>query len=411
MRTPHGPAVAPSPMRARVAISTQFFTNGVLCASLLPRLPEIKRAFELSDTAYGFVVIAFALGSILAANAAAPLIRRFGALQVAVGGTVLLAAALAGAGLSGAVVPFVVFMMLGGVFDALLDSGQNVHGLAVERWHGRSIINSLHASWSVGATVGGVIGATCAAFGVPIGTQMVVGAVVWAVVAVVAGFEGAVPAEHLRRVESAADDGSAAADGAATATRRRFPWKLLAPLVVLAICGTLVEDVANNWVTLYLNRDVGAPIGLAGLGFAAMLGAQFVGRLLGDPMTDRWGRAAVARSGGVLILLGSLTAVLAPHPLIAITGFAIAGFGSATLVPAAYAAADNLPGIAHGSGVAMLGWLMRFGFLLTSPMIGIIADGVGLRLAMLVPALAGLVAAVIAHLVGWRERAGRPARA
>lgn len=148
-----------SPRRARVASSVQFFTNGVLVATLLPRLPEIKRAFELSDTAYGFVVISFALGSILAANLAAPLIRRFGALQVAVGGTVLLAATLAGAGLSTSVVPFVALMMIGGVFDAVLDSGQNVHGLAVERWYGRSIINSLHASWSVGATLGGLIGA------------------------------------------------------------------------------------------------------------------------------------------------------------------------------------------------------------------------------------------------------------
>jgi hypothetical protein len=80
-------------------------------------------------------------------------------------------------------------------------------------------------------------------------------------------------------------------------------------------------------------------------------------------------------------------------------------------VPAAYAAADDLPGIAHGSGVAMLGWLMRFGFLLTSPIIGILADGVGLRLAMLVPAMAGLVAAVIANTMGRRERSGRPGTA
>lgn len=384
-----GPAM--SPVRARTAISIQFFTNGVLGATLLPRLPEIKLAFELTDTAYGVVVIAFAVGSILAANLAAPLIRRLGALRVAVGGTVLLAAALAGAGLSTAIAPFVAFMMLGGVLDALLDSGQNVHGLAVERWYGKSIINSLHASWSVGAMLGGIIGAAAAATGVPIGTQMVASGLVWAVVAVVAALGGAVPAEHLRRVEAEVHDDAPAA------TRRRFPWRLLAPLVILAIAGTLVEDVANNWVTLYVNRELGAPIGLAGLGFAATLGAQFVGRLLGDPMTDRWGRSAVARSGGVLILLGSLIAVAAPHPAVAIAGFALAGFGSATLVPAAYAAADDLPGIPHGSGVAMLGWLMRLGFLLTSPLIGALADGVGLRLALLTPAVAGLVAATIAH--------------
>lgn len=383
-----------SPVRARIAISVQFFTNGVLGASVFPRLPEIKESFGLSDTAYGFVVMSTALGSIMAVNGAAPLIRRFGALPVAVGGTVLYAATLVGLGLSTAIGPFVAFLILGGVFDAVLDAGQNVHGLAVERWRGRSIINSLHASWSVGATTGGLIGAACAAAAVPFALQLGVMAVVWGALAVAAGLGGGVPGEYLRREESARDDVAPRARG--------FPWRLFAPLALLAICGTLVEDVANNWVTLYLNRELGAAIGVAGLGLAATLGAQFVGRLLGDPMTDRWGRAAVARSGGVLILLGSLAAVLAPQPALAIAGFALAGFGSATLVPAAYAAADELPGIGHGSGVAMLGWIMRLGFLLTSPLIGVLADGVGLRLALLLPALAGLAAAGLAHLIGRR---------
>ena len=40
---------------------------------------------------------------------------------------------------------------------------------------------------------------------------------------------------------------------------------------------------------------------------------------------------------------------------------------------------------------------MRIGFLVTSPVIGLIADHVGLRWAMLVPLVAGIVAASIAH--------------
>lgn len=389
-----------SPVRARVAISVQFFTNGVLGASLFPRLPEVKVDFGLSDTAYGFVVIAAALGSILAATGAAPLIRRFGALPVAVWGTVLHAAALVGVGLSTAVVPFFAFLLVGGIFDALLDSGQNVHGLAVERWRGKSIINSLHAAWSVGATAGGLIGAACAAAAVPLAAQMTAMSVLWAAVAILAGLQGEVPPAFARRAELEHVD----TDAVPVPSRRGFPWRVFTPLALLAICGTLVEDVAYNWVTLYVSRELGAAIGIAGLGFATTLGAQFFGRLLGDPMTDRWGRAAVARSGGVLILLGSLTAVAAPDPAVAIAGFALAGFGSATLVPAAYAAADSLPGIGHGSGVAMLGWLMRLGFLLTSPLIGTLADGVGLRLALLLPALAGALAAALATIIGRRER-------
>lgn len=106
---------------------------------------------------------------------------------------------------------------------------------------------------------------------------------------------------------------------------------------------------------------------------------------MSDPMTDRWGRAAVARSGGLLIAVGALLIVAAPAYPLAFVGFAIAGFGCATLVPAAFAAAGRLPGLPEGTGIAILGWLMRLGFLLTSPVIGWLSDATTLRTAMLVP--------------------------
>ncbi len=167
--------------------------------------------------------------------------------------------------------------------------------------------------------------------------------------------------------------------------------------MVLAICGTLIEDVANNWVVLYLGRDAGAPAALAGLGLTTVLVFQFLGRLLGDPMTDRWGRERVARAGGLLIALGFALVVLTPGYVLAYAGFALAGVGCATLVPAAFAAAGRIPGLAEGTGISVLGWLMRLGFLLTSPTIGLIADGSSLRTAMVIPLAAGLVAAVMAH--------------
>lgn len=397
--------MAPLPVRARWSVSAQFFTNGVITASLLPRLPEVKASFALTDTAYGFLVVAMPAGSIAAATIAGPLIRRFGALRVAAIGTVSLAFLLAAAGFSPWAWMFALFMALAGFSDAILDSGQNVHGLAVERWYGKSIINSMHAAWSLGATAGGVIGAASAAAGLPLGQQLLAGAVLWSAVAVVSALGGAVPEHFLRPAEA-----RPAAPAPTTPTSppaeckvpvppsgRRFPWALFIPLALLAICGTLVEDIASNWVTLYLNREVGAGIGLAGMGFATMLAAQFVGRILGDPMTDRWGRAAVARFGGLAIAAGGLAAVLAPSPWLAIAGFAVAGFGSATLVPAAYAASDSLPGVPHGTGVAMLGWWMRLGFLCTSPAVGVIADTTGLRVGVALLIAAGLTATLIAH--------------
>jgi MFS family permease len=385
--------------RGRLGASLMFFTNGVLFSALLPRYPDLKEHFGLGDAQFGLTVVAFAAGAICAAGAAAPLIRRWSATRVTWIGSVVLAATMAVAGGSPSVWVFAVALFVGGVTDAVVDAAQNVAGIAVERSYGRSIINSLHAVWSLGAATGGVIGAVSAALDVRIGVQMTVNGVVWSVVALVASRlvsagatrQPVVVEEHVGPAE----------------VRSRRAWRLLAPLVLLAICGTLIEDIANNWAVLFMRDETSAPLAVAGLAITVMVGAQFVGRLLGDRMTDRWGRERVARAGGLLIAVGMAVAAVSPNAAVALTGFALAGFGSATLVPAAFAAADRVPGLSPGTGVAMLGWLMRLGFLFTSPSVGALSDASDLRVALVIPVGAGVVAAVMAHLALRRLRTAR----
>ena len=378
-----------------------FFTNGVIFSSLLPRYPEVKDGFALSDTAFGLLVVCFPIGAILAAATAAPLIRRVGARWVTAVGTILLASVLALAGGSPTALLFAACLLVAGLTDAIVDSAQNVQGVMVEQWHGRSIINSLHAIWSLGATAGGLIGTWGAANGIALQTQLLVNGAVWSLVAIVAAILAEAP--HVSR-EMHVSEAGAATDGETKVPGPR-PWRLLAPLVILAISGTLLEEFGSSWSALFVLRETDAPAALAGLGFTVMLASQFVGRMLGDPMTDRWGRDAVARSGGVLITLGVLLAMFGTGCPWAFAGFALIGFGCATLVPAAFAAAARVPGLPHGTGIAILGWLMRLGFLVTSPVIGAISDAASLRVALVVPLGAGVVAAAIAHALARRSRA------
>jgi MFS family permease len=74
-----------------------------------------------------------------------------------------------------------------------------------------------------------------------------------------------------------------------------------------------------------------------------------------------------------------------------ILGFGLAGLGVATLVPAAMHSADELPGLKAGTGLTVVSWLMRLGFLLSPPIVGAIADNTSLRTGLLVVPLAGLL--------------------
>lgn len=381
-------------LRARFGISLMFFTNGVLFATMLPRYPELKAQMELSSTAFGLAVIAFPAGALLAAGLAGPLVRRFGATLVMALGTIAVAAFVLAAGTSASVWVFAAALLAAGFADAITDAAQNVHGIVVEQWVGRSIINSLHAVWSLGAATGGIVGATCAARGVPLGTMLVISGILWSAAALAAAVLSRVP------VTPRAED----ADAEAAPVARTSAWRLLAPLVVLAICGTLMEEIANSWSALYMGTVLGAGAGVAGLGFTVMIGAQFVGRLAGDPMTDRLGSAAVGRLGSLTIIVGAVVALLAPVTAVGLAGLALMGLGCATLVPAAYAAAGRVPGLPHGTGIALMSWLMRIGFLTASPLVGLIADHAGLRYAMVVPLAAGVVATVITHRLATAAR-------
>jgi len=124
-------------------------------------------------------------------------------------------------------------------------------------------------------------------------------------------------------------------------------------------------------------------------------------------MVDRFGQRAVVRAGGVIAALGMGAALAFPSVPGTIAGFAAAGFGSATLVPAAMHAADELPGLRPGTGLTVLTWLMRAGFLGSPIVVGAVADAVSLRAGLLTVPVAGIAVVVLARVLSPRIRSAR----
>lgn len=386
--------------RARRAVAALFLTNGALFANLVPRYPEIKADLALDNAAYGVAIAAFPAGAIVAGLAAAVVIRRLGSGRAAVLGTILTAVGTVLAGFSPSLLVFAGALAFAGATDAITDVAQNTHGLRVQRRYGRSIINSFHAIWSIGAVLGGSMAAGAIAFGLPRALHLGVSGVLFAVVSLIA----------LRFLLPGRDDETAAEPGAA----RREPRGrirprvvlVLAALVAVAIAGTLVEDAASTWAAVYLGGPLDASAAVAAYGFVALVGAQFVGRILGDRLVDRFGQRAVVRVGGAIAALGMGAALAFPSVPGTILGFAAAGLGLATTVPAAMHEADELPGLRAGTGVTLVSWLMRLGFLLSPPLVGLVADGAGLRAGLLVVPIAGVTAVLLAGVLGRRRASG-----
>lgn len=386
--------------RARAAVAALFLTNGALFANLIPRYPQIKADLGLSNATYGLAIAAFPTGAIVAGLGAAWAIRRLGSARAAVLGTIVTALGVFGAALAPSVGLLVTALFLAGAMDATTDVAQNAHGLRVQRRYGRSIINSFHAVWSIGAVLGGSMAAGAIALDIPRGVHLAVSGVLFSLVALVA----------LRFCLPGRDgDDQAVADpgqlGDRVGASRGRVVVILAALVLIATAGTLVEDAGNSWAAIYLSGSLGAAAAVAATGYIALTGAQFVGRLLGDRLVDRFGQRAVARAGGTLVAVGMALALAFPSVPGTILGFAAAGFGVATLVPAAMHEADELPGLKPGTGLTVVSWLMRIGFLASPPLVGLVADASGLRTGLLVVPFAGIVVVATAGVLQGRRRA------
>lgn len=403
------PAPAPALRRARWAVGALFLTNGALLANVLPRYPEIKASLGLANSTYGLAIAAFPAGAILAGLAAGPAIRRLGSGRAAVAGTLLTSLGLLCVAFAPSAPLLAIALLLAGGFDAITDVAQNAHGLRVQRAYRRSILNGFHAVWSIGAVLGGTMAAAAIALHLPLAVHLGISAALFAVIALLA------LRFTLPGADGDAEDGGAADPAAsAAAAPRRLAGRTLAmllALVTIAMAGALVEDAGNSWATLFLSRDLGAPAALAAYGFIALVGAQFVGRLIGDRLVDRFGQRAVARTGGAVIALGMGLALAWPTVPGMLLGFAAAGFGSATLVPAAMGEADALPGLKPGTGLTIVSWLMRLGFLLSPPIVGLVADAASLRVGLLVVPLAGLAVVALAGVLTGREAEGSPVEA
>ncbi|GED00153.1 MFS transporter [Kocuria varians] len=391
-------------IRARIAASLLFLTNGAIFSNLLPRLPEIKDMFELSNAMYGLAVIAFPIGGVVAGPLPAPILRRFGTARTAAVGSVLLATAVFVAGSVPVLAVFGAGLFLAGMLDAVVDTAQNAQGLRVQRLAGTSMINSMHALWSVGAVIGGLMGTGAAALHVPFVWHFLTSAVLFAAVAVLA-MRWAVPDDPDSHAAAQAESVPLDTAGLPRLPRGTGAALLaLLPIAVIAMSGVLVEDVGSNWSAVYLRDVLSAPVGMVGLGYVSLVGAQFVGRLLGDRLIDALGAVLVTRIGGVLILVGLGAVALAPAPWVALGGFALAGFGCATMVPNAYAAADRAPGLKPGTGLTLVSWCMRIVFVISPPLVGLFADAVGLRTALFVFPFMGVLAFLFAGALRVRGR-------
>jgi MFS family permease len=177
------------------------------------------------------------------------------------------------------------------------------------------------------------------------------------------------------------------------------PTRALAALGVVAFCVLMGEGAVSDWSAIYLKRIVDTGPGLAAAGFAVFSLTMAFGRLCGDYLVARLGPMFPVRAGGGISAVGVVLALLVPWPPTVLVGFALVGIGFSFVFPVVVSAAARTPGMAPSVAIAAISTTGYFGFLVGPPLIGLTAEIIGLRSALLIVASLGVLIAIFGRAV------------
>jgi len=119
-----------------------------------------------------------------------------------------------------------------------------------------------------------------------------------------------------------------------------------------------------------------------------------LGRFTGDRliMTLRYRRVLIL--DGILIAAGMALALVTRHPWMVIAGFAMVGFGVSTIIPISYSVAAKSTTMKASVALAAVSTIGFTGFLIGPPVIGFLAHATGLRVALALVIVLGILVTV-----------------
>src|SRR5262249_35468294 len=123
---------------------------------------------------------------------------------------------------------------------------------------------------------------------------------------------------------------------------------------LMALFSMVPEGAVLDWAAIYLRQELSTDLATAGLAFAGFSGTMGVVRFLGDGVRNRYGAVTTLRYSSLIAAACMLVAGLSPWPWLTIAAFTLCGLGVANMVPIAFSAGGNQPGMASGTGMAVV---------------------------------------------------------
>lgn len=368
----HTPAFAQSQSFALPLLFTVF---GVIMGSWAGRIPAMAERIHVSHAALSMVLLCGGLGAVLSYPISSRMMRSLGARTTMLASGMALLAVLVAIGAAPTVPLLMTAVLSLGITASTFDVAVNSAATRREKQTGKSELSKLHGLGCAGGLAGATLGSVMAGLHIAPVTHFVM----------LAG-----PLALALYFGCSLLD----ADRAGEAVEKKsfsLPRGPLLFLGVLGFLGSMAEGSIADWSGVFLKEHFGASDGLAPLALSAFSVMMLLARLVGDKLKARYGARHLVTSGSMVGAAGLFFAVLSPNAYLALFGFAVAGMGMALVFPFVFSAA-GAQGPAALAGVASMAYS---GSLMGPPVIGAIAQGMGMQVAIAyIGGLASLIAFV-----------------
>ncbi|NTE84962.1 MFS transporter [Agrobacterium tumefaciens] len=341
------------------------FVFALSIGALLARLPDLQQNFSLTEGQLSFLLVAMSLGVLFGLTFSISIIEKLGPRTTAF-------ICVFGASFCYALIPWMPVALLAaplfffaGILSGGLEVSLNVEADRHEASLGRRIMSRAHGMWSLGIFVTALIAAAVRQAGIPpevhlftvLLVVMIVGSIIFS------GIETAPrPIGH--------DD---------DAQHVAFPTIGLLPLCLIGAAPLLAEGASIDWSAIYMRDVFAAEPFIGGLSVTIFSLVMAVARLTMDPVVDRYSPRTVASALLTIAIIGLGLVATAPHPYIALFGFAVAGIGCSSIYPLAISAAARRTDRPASVNVAALGQTTFVVFFAGPPLLGFVAEHFGIR--------------------------------
>lgn len=352
-----------------------FFIHALAIGAVHTRVPDLQEMMGLSEAQLGLILMGQPAGGLPMFLISSSIIERFGPRRVLM---VMLPVVVCTTALIPLLLhPVAMFALLAanGVGFSLTNIAINVEADRVEAASGARIMNTCHGVWSIGFLVTALLGVLMRGTGVsPAWHLGLLAPVLIGALFVVALPMATTPARPHT---------------AQSKRRLALPTVATLGLVAFGLGAGLTEGAARAWSIIYLRDSFEVAPWIQSLALPALVAAMAAGRLMADRMLDRVGTVRLARWLAALAIAGLLSVGFAPNAGLALTGFVMVGLGICVLYPLMLSAAARIGDRPSSQNVAAVTLVFQLVNLGAPALIGVVAQGFGVRFAfiMLIPLL------------------------